>query len=185
MSIVAKSTIAFATMVIIGIIISIIIIKACNSNGKFKTDYDERQKLMIGKSYKCAMMTAWALMAVYGVIDIGGVVLPIQNAVIIFTILIISVMVQAMYSVWADAYWGSNNKYGSYIVMFIIITLINLSAAVASIMDGSMIVDGILTGRVINFECALIFMILGIEMWVKKIVDKKANGAEEDDDEES
>ena len=63
------------------------IIKACNSNGKFKTDYDERQKLMIGKSYKCAMMTAWALMAVYVVIDMGGVVLPIQNAVIIFTIL--------------------------------------------------------------------------------------------------
>jgi len=185
MSIVAKTTMTIAAMVIIGIIISIIIIKACNSNGKFKTDYDERQKLMLGKSYKCAMITAWVLMAVYIVIDMGGVVLPVENAVIVFTILLISLMVEVMYSVWTDAYWGRNNKLGSYIAMFIVVTLINLSSGVSSVMDGTMIVDGILTTKVIGFECALIFIVFGIEILVKKIVEKKANGAEEDDDEES
>ena len=47
-----------AAGIICGLIIAVIIIKVCNKNGKFKSDYDERQQIMIGKSYKYAMMTA-------------------------------------------------------------------------------------------------------------------------------
>ena len=78
---------------IIGLIIAVVVVKVCNTNGKFKTNYDERQQIMIGKSYKCAMITAWILLAIYIVIDAGGNKLPMENSMVAFTIMFISVMV--------------------------------------------------------------------------------------------
>ena len=104
------ASVLLATMVMVGLVIAVIVIKVCNTNGKFKTDYDERQKVMIGKSYKYAMITAWALMALYMVIDMGGNKLPMENSLVIFTIIVVSVMVHTSYAVWKDAYFGINNN---------------------------------------------------------------------------
>ena len=174
-----------AAGIICGLIIAVIIIKVCNKNGKFKSDYDERQQIMIGKSYKCAMITAWVLMAIYMVIDIGGNVLPMDNALVVFTIMFVSIMVHTSYSVWTDAYFGSNNDNKKYAIMAIVVTAINAAATVAYIRDGQFIVDGVLTVRAVNAECALMFLILGVEFFIKGIVDKKLGKDEEDDDEES
>ena len=174
-----------AAGVICGLIIAVIIIKVCNKNGKFKSDYDERQQIMIGKSYKYAMITAWVLMAVYMVIDIGGNVLPMDNALVIFTIMFVSIMVHTSYSVWTDAYFGSNNDNKKYAIMAIVVTAINAAATVAYYRDGQLIVDGVLTVRAVNAECALMFLILGVEFLIKGIVDKSLGKDEEDDDEES
>lgn len=170
--------------VIVGLVIAVVIIKICNTNGKFKTDYDERQKIMIGKSYKCAMITTWVLMGIYIIIDLGGFTLPMENSLTIFSILFVSLIVHMSYSVWTDAYFGKNNNNGKYLVCFVVITLINIAVTVGYIMKGVLVVDGILTYRAINLECALAFMIMGIEALIKIIIDKK-NSTEEDDDEES
>lgn len=173
-----------AAGLLVGLIIAVIIVKICNTNGKFKTDYDERQKIMIGKSYKCAMITTWVLLAIWMIVDMGGNKLPVENSVLAFSVIFVSVMVHASYSVWTDAYFGGNSNNKRYAIMSIVITLINLAAAVRYFMDGSIIIDGVLTFRVVNAECALMFLILGIEFWIKSIVDKKEN-MQEDGDEES
>ena len=174
-----------ATGIIVGLIVAVIIIKACNRNGKFKTDYDERQQIMIGKSYKYAMITAWVLMAIYMVIDLGGNVIPMDNAMSVFTILFVSVMVHSSYSVWTDAYFGRNTDNKKYAIVAIVITAINVAATIAYIKDGQLIVDGVLTVRGVNAECALMFLIIGVEFCIKAVIDKKQEGREEDDDEES
>jgi len=174
-----------AVMVIVGLVIAVIIIKVCNTNGKFKTDYDERQQIMIGKSYKCAMITTWVLMAIYIVIDIGGNKLPMDNAMVIFTILFVSIMVHTSYSVWTDAYFGSNNNNKRFAIMSVVVTAVNIASTVAYARDGQLIVDGVITSRAISAECALMFLILGVEFWIKSIVDKKKGSQEDDDDEES
>lgn len=171
--------------IIVGLIIAVILLKVCNKNGKLKSDYDERQQIMIGKSYKCAMITAWILMAIYMIIDIGGNAIPMDNAMVIFTILFASIMVHTSYTVWTDAYFGSNNDYKKYAVLSVVVTAINIAATVAYIKDGQLIVDGVLTVRGINAECALMFLILGVEFAIKSIIDKSKASEEDDDDEES
>lgn len=152
MSTAAKATIIMASMVILGLIIAIIIVKMCNTNGKFRTDYDERQQKMIGKGYKKAMITAWVMLGIYYILDMGGVVLPVENSVLIFTVIFVLAMVYVLYAVWTDAYWGRNNKYKSYVAAFTVITLFNLFLSVMAVVDGSMIVDGVLTTRFISVE---------------------------------
>lgn len=174
-----------AAMVVVGLLIAVLIVKFCNKNGKFKTDYDERQQIMIGKSYKCAMITAWVLMAVYMIIDMGGNALPMDNSLAIFTILFVSIMVHTSYAVWSDAYFGSNNDYKKFGIMAIVVTAINMAAAVSYYKDGVMVVDGVLTYRFINAECAMMFLLLGVQMLIKGFVDKKKVSDEEDDYEES
>lgn len=171
--------------ILVGLVIAIIIIKICNTNGKFKTDYDERQKIMIGKSYKYAMISAWVMMGIYIVLDIGGIKIPMDNSLAIFSMLFVSLMVHTSYSVWTDAYFGSNSNNKRYAIMSVVITLVNIAATCAYIKGGELIVDGVLTFKAINAECALMFLILGVEFFIKGIMDKNSDAKEDDDDEES
>lgn len=171
----------YAGMVLVGILISIILISRNNSNKKFKSEYDERQEVVRGRSYKWGYYTAIVLFAVFTLLDLGGIVFPVEQSVLFFGALAVSASVQVAYSLWNDAYWGINNKLRNYVVMFIVLGIINgLSGAMAYV-DGRMIVDGILTHSFISFECVLIFVVFGIVCLVKSVVKK----SEVDEDEES
>lgn len=159
--------------IFVGVFVSIILIKGLNTNNKFKTDYDERQEAVRGRGYKYAAYTAWGLMVVLFVMSMGNVKLPIDDALLYFTVMIISLMVQVCHAVWNDAYFGSNNERNKYLIFFVILVLINGGAAIGYYRDGSLIVDGILTFRGANAECALIFIIMGIELVMKNLFHKE------------
>lgn len=173
-----------AIAVIIGVLVGLYLIKVCNENNKVKTDYDERQEAIRGRGFKYGFYTALSFLGVLTVLDIGDVTLPAQMCVIYFGILIVSMLVETSYSIWNDAYFGTNSNIKKYITVFMVITLINGFASVAYALDGQLIVDGILTSGFINVECTIAFLILGIEYAIRnKQID--ANCEEADEDEES
>lgn len=158
--------------VIVGLIISIVVIKACNKNGKFKTEYDERQEALRGRGYKYAAYTAWIMMGLCIVLDLNDVNLHMDNNLKLFTIFFVSIMVSVCFFIWNDAYWGRNNNTKNYVIFMVVITLINLLVTVVAIEEHLLIVDGMLTWRAMNLECALIFIIVGILYVVKGIISK-------------
>lgn len=159
--------------VVVGIIISIIFIKICNKNGKITTEYDERQEAIRGRGFKYAMYSAWIMIGIYIVFEIGEVNIHMENGLVLFTILVISLMIQVSHSIWNDAYFGRNNSTRKYVIIFIVLTLINALAAVRFGMENMLVVDGMLTTKAINAECALIFVIIGIEYALKGIAENK------------
>ncbi len=165
--------------VLVGIIVAIISIKASNSNGKLKSEFDERQNVILGKGYKYAAYTAWILMGIEIVLKIVEIDTHIDDAAMLFTIICISLMVSVSYAIFKDAYFAQNNKIKSYIVLFVVLTLVNGGAGIAYICSGAMVVNGVLTWKVINLECAMLFVIIGIEYLIKYIVDRNSGQEEE------
>lgn len=166
------------TGIILGLLICFIIFKVCNKNGKMKTEYDERQEAIRGRGFKYAAYTAWILIGIYVVLGVCDISFPVRNHVVVFTIFIISLLVQVSHAILNDSYFGSNNKIKSYIVSFAIITLINGGCTVAAALDHRLIIDGVLETPAINGELAIAFLIIGIVYIIKKVV-KKEDAEEE------
>lgn len=159
--------------VLVGLLIAVVIVKAYNTDNKFKSDYDERQEAIRGRGYKYASYTAWALLGLVACLSIGEVDIHMDNAVLAFAILAISLLVQTIHAVMNDAYFGSNNDRRKYIVFFIVIAAINLAGFAVRCTEGDLIVDGTVTWGAINGICGLIFVILGIALGIKNVINKR------------
>lgn len=170
--------------VITGIVITIILCKVCNKNGRVKTEYDERQELQRGKSYKYAFYAMTGYSALLIVLSIADIELPIDKAIELFSIFFVGVMTLITSEIFTDSYWGLNNSRKNFSIAMILIGLFNFYIAAAAYKDGRMIVDGKLTVIGLNLLCGIMFVIMGIEFLVKNLLDKK-NENEEEEDEES
>lgn len=187
MSIEMKRTIFMLVGMIIGASVGLIAVKLSHKNHKFKAEYDERQQIMIGRSYKWAAITSWVLMLIYMSIEMGGMPLPIDRALIIFSIVFISLLVFASYAIWTDAFFGTNAHYGRYAIVFVLIGILNLAVAIMTSKENLMVVDGVVTASALSVEGVALSVVVGIELWAKSIVEKKKNDDlddEEDEDEE-
>lgn len=169
------------SVVFVAILISIVMVKSYNTDNKFKTDYDERQEAIRGRGYKYASYTAWVLLGALACCKIGDVNLHIDDALVAFSIMVISVLVQTVHAVMNDAYFGSNNDRRKYLIFSVVIAFINIAAFVARFIDGDVIVDGTLTWHSINGVCGLMFVVLGIALGIKNIINKKEEAEEEEE----
>lgn len=105
---------------------------------KMKGSFDERQELIRGRGYKYAFFTVMALLAIYLVADIAGAfeVIPVTHSLVIFTILLISVVVYALYCIRNDSYFGVGVDYRSYKAIMWVIIVINAVSAFMGMRDG-------------------------------------------------
>ncbi len=163
--------------IIAGLIISVFVLKAMNKDGKIKTEYDEMQKLIRGKAYMYGFWTVIACEALLCFLTSGSFSLPFDGFTLHFTVILAGVLVQVTYCIWNDAYIGLNNSIGRFAACSIIISLINFALAGYSIAEGTMIKDGVVQSTSINLLVAILFIVIGLEMLLKKITD---NGQKED-----
>lgn len=166
------SAIGFVVGAMVGIVIVIALIKMCNKNGAFKTEYDERQEAIRGRGYKYTVYITWALMALSVLLDSVGIVIPMDYAAKMFTIILLSVMVSVSYFIWNEAYFGQNNSIRKYGIAFTIIALFNLVITIFEGIRGGLVEEGILTFKAVNLEIVIMFAIIGIEYLIKKLVTK-------------
>ena len=152
---------------LVGIIIVILFSKKANTNGKIKTEYDERQKVVRGQSFKYGYYTYIILLAIMMLTSMSGIEFPVENAVMYFALLSIGAIVTCVHSILNDAYMGLNNNIKSWIILLIVATIINYAASVAAWIDGRMIVDGKLSTPFINFLCGVMITIIGIVGFIK------------------
>lgn len=166
---------------ICGIVVAVLLVWALtrrfNTDGKSKTEYDERQKAIrgVGFMYAFYVLASWSVIMI--ALDIGGVKLPVSNTIMIFTGIVISGLVLAWYCIMHDAYWGMNNNAAFYTRFIIAVGAINLIGGIADMVRGNMVVDGVLQNSFINFEAGILILAIGVFLLIKKHRD----GIEEDE----
>lgn len=165
--------------IIVSIIISMLVGKKFNTDGKARTEYDERQQIVRGKGYKYAFWTMTIAIGILVCLESFDVKIPVDYMVVHFSIFIAGGFVLMVYSIWNNAYWGINNKQRNYTLFFGIMGLINLYFGVESTIEGTMIKDGVITHHFINYLCAILLFAAMITLAIRAIVDKKEAADEE------
>lgn len=169
------------------IIIAKVITKIGNNNGESKTEYDERQKMVIGQGYKIAFWTLSALLVVVQMfIEIGKVAnfcspIKAEYGTIAFSIIIISIMVFCIYCIWNGAYFGLNNNKKRYIIILLAIGVLNILISVGNIIMGNMVVDGQLTGYFVNLMCGIMMFVVVGAVGLRDYLDKKSDEKEDEE----
>lgn len=174
--------------VIVGIIIAILLdiffLKRFNTDNDINIKYDERQQIVRGKGYKYSFWTMVFLIAGAIVLDACGIDLPLQNSVLYFLIILISIMVHTSYCIFNDGYFGINNNPKQYYWFFVFIGLFNVLVGIINCRGGRLISEGKLDTPAINLFCGLMFVLLGICIVIKKFITKNDDIDEDDEDEE-
>ncbi|WP_207637205.1 hypothetical protein [Eubacterium xylanophilum] len=172
MSVMRTAGIAIGIMV--GLIIVVFVLKAINKDGKMKTEYDERQKIVRGEAY---MYGFYALIislvaefmvdsAVYDVSKLGitEFVAPI----------LIGIITQVTYSIFNDGYEGINTNMTKFIVVMIVVTLINFLSGFGSIFNEGLFRSDVLNDSFVNILVGGMGLILMIELMIKKGIESGA-----------
>lgn len=150
-----------------------------NTDGSTKTEYDERQKAARGVGYMYGFYTLMAYFAILIAVDCMEVTLPVSNTIIYFTGIVVSGLVLTWYCIMHDAYWGMNNNVSFYTRFLLGVGGINLVYAIIEMVNGKMIVDGILQNTFINFECGILIAGIGIMLFIKSRKDRKEGAGAE------
>jgi len=161
--------------IIVGVILTVIIVKAFNKDGRFKTRYDEMQLKIRGKAYQYAFWTIVIYEALMCVLTSSEtLVLPVTNFILHFTAVIAGVLVQVTYCIWKGAYIGLNTHAGRFSVFCILIALLNLAIGIIAVTHGEMFVDGKLQDPFINLLITGLFIVIGVELLIKHFTDSAA-----------
>jgi len=164
--------------VFLGLLLCILIFRICNSNKKIKSEYDERQEAIRGKSYKYGFYTTIIYLGVLTIFYMTDFAIPFTISAVVFFGLILGISVMAIHSIINEAYWGINNNKKKYAIVFIVCAIINLASGISGIIDGT-ILQGF-QGRMISLECGLMLLVVGIAVIIKDKISPKSSDEEEE-----
>ena len=166
----------FAVGVIAVAVLAAIVAKFLNKDGK--TKYDEMQELIRGRAYKygffavCIYEVVMAFLT--GMID----PFPLGNIVTHVGAILTGVAVQVSYCIWKDAYIGINTKMGRFATVLTVLGVLNIAFAIPAIAKNGLVVNGQLQPVFTNLVVAFLFILVGLELCIKYMVDKN-RGEEE------
>jgi len=165
--------------ILAGVLFIAFFLKFTKKDGKMKCRFDERQNIIRGNGYKYAFFT----LLIYNALDIiTGSILEMyfEREVIAFFGIILGVVVYAAYAIWNEGYFSLNENPKRVMVLFGVISVINLMAGISSILSGEMIEAGRITFRAMNLMCGVMMLfILGV-LAVKTICRNRAEGRDEE-----
>ena len=159
--------------VLVGLLLVVVFKKAINRDGKIKTEYDERQKEARGKGY---MYGFWAIIIANALLFTfsNSFDMTVLGSTVYFIPILVGVIVQVTYCIFKDAYIGLNNNMTRFVIIMSIVTVFNLFVGVKAYLDGELIKQGTVSSAFVNVLCGGIFLILTIELGIKKILDSRA-----------
>lgn len=163
--------------VIIGIVITRALLKLGNK-GKSKTEYDERQMVGRRKGYTAGFVAMSISLGVLAVLSIGEIEIPVHPSVLYFGAIFVGVIAAVSVFIFTDSYWGLNNSKTRYAVIFIIVGLVNVAVPIINLVDGRLFVEGKLGMSGCNLLVGVMFIIIAVELIVKKIIDGKGGDEE-------
>jgi len=159
--------------VLVGLLLVVVFMKAINRDGKIKTEYDERQKEARGKGY---MYGFWAIIIANALLFTfsNSFDMTVLGSTVYFIPILVGVIVQVTYCIFKDAYIGLNNNMTRFVIIMSIVTVFNLFVGVKAYLDGELVKQGTVSSAFVNVLCGGIFLILTIELGIKKILDSRA-----------
>jgi hypothetical protein len=137
-------------------------------------NFDERQEIIRGRAYKYAYFAYLIYGAGYGAVSSLLEKDFMTTSTAFMVGLYISLIVFAVYNICNEAFFAFNQKPVSYILIFSITTLCSGYSGITSIIDGSIIENGVLTLDCIGVISSITFAIILIAMLLKMIINKKA-----------
>lgn len=167
----------YALGVLVGVLVELLLVvvfmKAINRDGKIKTEYDERQKEARGKGY---MYGFWAIIIANALLFTfsNSFDMTVLGSTVYFMPILVGMIVQVTYCIFKDAYIGLNNNMTRFVIIMSIVTVFNLFVGVKAYLDGELIKQGTVSSAFVNVLCGGIFLILTIELGIKKILDSRA-----------
>lgn len=160
-----------AVGLMVGIAVTLLLLKLSSKNGAVRTEYDERQKIIRGEAYKygfwAALLGNAAIMAATAFGDLTGLGLSLY-----FMPILIGVVVQVSYCIFKDGYVGLNTNMPRFIAVMAAVAAFNFFLGIRANMDGSLVVNGVFQGELINILCGALFVILMAELLIKRCIDK-------------
>lgn len=168
-------SLALIAGIIVGLLICVVLFIFANNNHKIKTEYDERQKAIMGKSYTYGF---WAVIIVevlfmclrFRPSDAFPVPAYLFHVIPIY----LGLTVVSVYQIWKRCYFGLNNNRGRYIGILIVAGIINTAIVVCAIVfaNGRMI-NGYYDLPYINILCEAYFIIMCVAVLIRWCLDRK------------
>ncbi len=157
----------FSAILIIPMLIGI------TKDKKLKRKYDERQEAIRGRGFKAAFYTVIALNMLYATAMMGFEKLPIEPAAMMFIIAVLGVGVYAWYCILNDGYFALNEKVPQTIAAFTAIAVMNLIIGISALLEGDVVVDGVVQFDCMNIVCAIFMIITIAVILIKRSLDKR------------
>ena len=172
----------YATGLVLGVITALVICIIIRKLSKkhLKGQYDERQELIRNRGFKYAYLTALALMAADLLADIAGVfnATPLTQSLAIFTIICITLLVDVLYCIKNDAYFGQGMNPRVYKALMWLIIVCQGVSGVLGIREGAIAGGKLVFGPCSQIMLAAVFLIIMIALAVRKKSDTEAEDEE-------
>ena len=165
--------VAFVIGLAVGLLVVAICVAATKKGDDIKNQFDERQELVRGKGFKYRFFTMMISNAALLVLKILEIPLFSNMEVAMTASIVIGVSVFASYCIWNDGYFALNENRKSLLIMFGLISTLNLVIGIGNVFAGVIIENGAFTFRSTNLFCALMFIAVFIVMLAKHIKDGK------------
>ena len=148
-------------------------LKLMNKDGNATTKYDERQKRVRGEAYKYAFFSVIISNGILMLTNIFGTAIESFGYNIFFIPIFVGIVVHISICIFKDAYIGLNTNITKFMIFMFLISLLNLGLAARAIVMNELIVDGKFQPPFLNLMCGSIFIVLGFELLIKMLIDKK------------
>ena len=121
--------------------------------------FDERQERARGKAFQYGFFTLIGCLILYGFTDVllGKWCDTLTGCVICVCI---GLMVFAVTCILNDAYLSLKEKPRTFVTAFLLVAVSNFLIGGVNLLQGDVIVDGVLTVRSVNFICALMMLVV-------------------------
>ena len=142
-------------------------------------DYDERQKLIRGKSYTIGFYVTILLETAYLYISEFYKSVLVNNSLIQFTILITGLIIAVYIQVWNDAYFSLKENPKRWLGVMAVATVLNILSFIRLTADEGIYHDGALDFACVSLILAVYIIILMILLGIKTTRNKKLEKQEE------
>ena len=163
-----------AVGIVVGLILTVIVLKLVNKDGRFKTKYDERQKAVRGTAYMYGFFATIIANAVLMVLKLSDYDVTKLGFSLNFIPILVGIIVQVTYCVFNDGYVGLNTNMPRFMIFMTLISAFNLFIGIMAAIHGELIEDGVYQGPFVNLLVGSLFIVLAIELLIKKVIDGKA-----------
>jgi len=160
----------FASGIVIGLLLVVILMTSATKGGDVKAKFDERQELVRGRGFKYAFygMIMWQL--ILFAVEPFVVTFPMTVGNTSLINILLGATIYAVYCIWNDGYFALNQRNGVIMAVLIIMGFINLLLGIHSFVKGYAWIGGQLSTRSINLFCGIVMIIVCVTMLLKRFV---------------
>lgn len=132
-----------------------------------KGEYDERQDRIRGRGYKIAAFSYMIEFAFLIFADGVELNLPLTNGAMYAIMFVLPIGIFVVYCINRDAFIGVRNNMKGYLTLAVIVVIANAASTIAHAVEGSLIVDGRLTGACLSPAVGMLFLVVVISLLVR------------------